>query len=380
MMLPSATATSSRSPVLRVLEVQGTSGYGGSEIHTAQIAAALQTDPRFAVHVVISPGGPISAEMRALGIAVTELPLRSKFSLATQQQLFGIARDFRPDLIHTHIRNADWHGGIVARRLGCRWVSTIHDRVNMDCLSRRHHGPAAFVYRHLLMHADALLATAHNLAADTAVQLGCAPERIHVVFNGSAAIPKHPDQRAQFGIAAGIPIIGMIARLSPEKGHAWLLRALTQLPRELPWRLLLAGDGSLRQALQQQAHDAGLGERILWLGYRRDIPELLHCLDMLVAPSYREGFGRSVTEALAAGVPVIASQAGGLPEIIEHNRSGLLVPVGDDAALAAALHRLLADPALRARLAAAGHARWREQFTVERFQRETLAALARAVA
>lgn len=374
------TPSVSAARIIRVLEVQGTSGYGGSEIHTAQIAAALQADPRFAVHVVISPGGPVSAEMRARGIAVTELNLSNKFSWASHQRLLALARNFRPDIIHTHIRNADWHGGLVARRLGCRWVSTIHDRVNMDCLSRRHHGPAAFVYRHLLMRADTLLTTAHNLAADTAVQLGCAPERIRVIFNGSDAIPNRPDQRAQFGIAADIPIIGMIARLSPEKGHAWLLRALAQLPHELPWRLLLAGDGSLRHALQQQARDAGLGDRILWLGYRRDIPDLLHCLDVLVAPSYREGFGRSVTEALAAGVPVIASQAGGLPEIIEHDRSGLLVPVGDDAALTAALQRLLADPALRTRLASAGHARWCELFTVERFQRETLAALARAVA
>ncbi len=369
---------SSPTRVIRVLEVQGTSGYGGSVVHTAQVAAALHRDPHFAVHVVIRPGGPVPDELRAAGISVTELDLDNKFSLSAQQQLLAVAREFRPDIIHTHIRNADWHGGLVARRLGCCWISTIHDYVNFDSSGRRTAGLPALVYRRRLRAADALIAISHDIARDTAAQCGLPLSRFTVIHNGSALPVGSGDLRGELGIAPGEPVIGMLARLTTHKGADVLLAALALLPPELPWRALLVGNGPDAEALQAQAATLPPG-RVIMLSARRDIGTVLCTCDVVAVPSRWEAFGRVITESMAAQRAVVASSTGGIPEIITDGDNGLLVPPADPAALAAALQRLLTDTELRARLARQGHARWQEQFTIERFQEKTLDALTSVV-
>ena len=191
------------------------------------------------------------------------------------------------------------------------------------------------------------------------------PKRVRPIGNPVDLARFHPDLgggpvRAELGIAPGVPVVGMVAHLTPWKGHEEFLSVAAKVPGA---RFLVAGGsiyeteghGGYAERLQRRAVDLGLGGRVHFLGNRDDIPEILAALDVLVhCPTAPEPFGRAVAEAMAVGKPVVAARAGGLPEIVEHEVTGLLVPPSDVTACAAAVTRLLSDPALRARLGAAG--------------------------
>ena len=202
-------------------------------------------------------------------------------------------------------------------------------------------------------------------------------KRVRAIGNPVDLVRFNPDVgggavRAELGLAPDEPLVGMVAHLTPWKGHEEFLRlALTLKDAVSGVRFLVSGgaiyeteghDG-YAERLMRRAVDLGLGGRVHFLGHRDDVPEILAALDVLVhCPSAPEPFGRVVAEAMAVGKPVVAARAGGLPEIVEHEVTGLLVPPGDLSACAGAVTRLLADPALRARLGAAGRQHAEERF------------------
>ena len=189
----------------------------------------------------------------------------------------------------------------------------------------------------------------------------------------------HPDRsgasvRAELMLADNAPLVGMVAHLTKWKGHEDFIRIALRLSEQVPGvRFLVSGgpiyetDGhaGYAEALKRRAVDLGLAGRILFLGARDDIPEILAATDVLLhCPTAPEPFGRVVAEAMAAGRPVVAANAGGIPEIVEHDVTGLLVTPGDVSGFAAAVQRLLADPALRHSLGAAGRRRAEQLFAV----------------
>jgi glycosyltransferase involved in cell wall biosynthesis len=161
--------------------------------------------------------------------------------------------------------------------------------------------------------------------------------------------------------------VGVVARLEPEKGHATLLEAWPAVVRACPEAyLLVVGEGSLREALEAQARELRIAHRVVFAGRRDDIPAVTAALDVAVLPSYREAQGLTVLEAMALGRPVVASDVGGIPEMIENGRTGLLVPPHDADGLAAAITRLLRDHPYADMLARAGQGLVRDRFCVER--------------
>jgi glycosyltransferase involved in cell wall biosynthesis len=151
-----------------------------------------------------------------------------------------------------------------------------------------------------------------------------------------------------------------VARLDEQKGQRYLLEAAAQVPQA---RFVLAGDGPLRTSLEAQARSLGLEQRVKFLGYRSDIPDLLAGCDVFVLPSLYEGLPLSILEAMSAGKPVIATQIGGTDEAVIPNETGLLIPPADPAALAAAIRKLLDDRPFARRLALAGQARVECEFS-----------------
>jgi glycosyltransferase involved in cell wall biosynthesis len=158
------------------------------------------------------------------------------------------------------------------------------------------------------------------------------------------------------------PVVLTVARLDKQKGLDCLLEAAALVPEA---RFVLAGDGPERARLVAQAHALGLNDQVVFLGYRRDIPELLASCDLFVLPSLFEGLPLSILEAMAAGKPVIASAINGTDEAVFHGKTGLLVPPGDAAALSQAIRTLLFDPALAQRLVTAGRSQVQREFSVE---------------
>jgi glycosyltransferase involved in cell wall biosynthesis len=163
-------------------------------------------------------------------------------------------------------------------------------------------------------------------------------------------------------------VVVSIGRLSTEKGHADLVRALSlvsKIPDVPPFRTIIVGDGPERERLRQLAVQTGIGDRITMTGHQTDVRSYYALASVFALPSHSEGSPNVVLEAMAAGVPVAATAVGGVPEIVEHDRTGLLVPARDPAAMAQAIGRLLRDKSLRRRLGEAGREHARREFTPE---------------
>jgi glycosyltransferase involved in cell wall biosynthesis len=164
----------------------------------------------------------------------------------------------------------------------------------------------------------------------------------------------------------GSPIVGNIAALVPHKGQRHLVEAAALVVRQVPdARFVIAGEGELRTHLEAQIKHLGLEKHVLLTGFRPDVLSLLKAFDIFVMSSVTEGLGTSLLDAMACGKPIVATRAGGIPEVVVDGETGFLVPPRDHHAMADAIVRLLQDPALRERMGAAGLTRVRKRFTSE---------------
>jgi L-malate glycosyltransferase len=208
-------------------------------------------------------------------------------------------------------------------------------------------------------------------------------KRVTVIPNGVDLERFHPDQitrqrmRRELQLGADEPVIGIIGRLTPSKGQMELLRAFQDVVSEFPTAtLLIAGAPAFNQEyeyaelLKRAASALGISNRVLMLGARDDVAAVMQALDLLIVNSSSEACSLVVLEAMACGVPVLATRNGGTPEIIEHGASGWLVPWGDEKALAAAIMKLIGQSELRAQLATRGRQRITSRFGIDRYMRE----------
>lgn len=279
-------------------------------------------------------------------------------------EILRLLREVEPEVLHTHTSKAGFLGRWAAwcRNLAGGRLKTVHTP----------HGPVFRGYFGPWMSLAALWAeraAARGTDRFTAVSPAEARENLargvgrqgqwSVVSGGLEVRPAGKGDRdaarRELNFGPDDFVVGTAARLEPVKGVRHLIEAAGVLALNRPGlRLVVFGDGGERSELEKLAVRLGLGRRIFFAGWRDDVPKLLPGLDAYVQPSLAEGFGWAALEAQAAGLPVIASAAGGLGDIVKHEETGLLVPPADPAALAAALSRLLTDPALGKRLAAAG--------------------------
>ena len=184
--------------------------------------------------------------------------------------------------------------------------------------------------------------------------------------------------RTSIGLTADEPLVLCVAQMAPYKGHRYLLEAMPAILQRFPRMILaLAGDGPLRPELVAMTKDLGISHAVRFLGYRQDIPDLVRACDLFVLPSPEEGLGSSVLDAMFAGKPVVAANAGGIPEMLRDSPNspgaGWLVPARDPAALAAAITEALASSDLQTRHGRAGQARAQHRFTCDQMVASTLA-------
>ncbi|MEJ2671694.1 MAG: glycosyltransferase, partial [Deltaproteobacteria bacterium] len=230
--------------------------------------------------------------------------------------------------------------------------------------------------RALARFTDLSLAVSPGVKNYLVQEIGLAPDRIRVVANGvdlaamDAARPG-PEVRRELGLPEGAPVIGLVGRLDHwGKGHKELFTALSGLKERYPVQALIVGGGRREAEIQQAAADLGLSGQVHFLGSRVDVPDLLQAMDIFVLPSYSEGLSLSLLEAMAAGLPVIATAVGGNPELVMDGVTGLLIPPKDAEALAAALERVLADPAWAKEMGEKARRQVAENYSVERLGRE----------
>lgn len=291
------------------------------------------------------------------------------------QELIGYLREREVKLVCAHGYRADLVGLLAARRCGIPVVWFLRGWTGENAKIRVYEA----LDRTLLRCADRIVCLS-QLQADRVAGLGVAREKIRIVPN-AVEPPRATREQARrelcgrFGVAEGDLLVGVAGRLSPEKGAHDLIRAIQALaPLPAGVRFLLFGEGPLRASLEREIQQSGLAAQVILAGFHGDFPQLLPGLDLLVNPSHREEMPNVVLEAMAAGVPVLATEVGGVAEIAGPQQSVRLIPAGRPEQMAKALTQLLDDAAQREALGAAGERRIAEAYSLEH-QRDCLRRL-----
>ncbi len=330
-----------------VLHTESSSGWGGQEVRILTEARWLR-DEGWRVLLAGQSRSPILAEAQREGIAVVPVVMRGAWDLPAVVTLAAALKRERVALVHTHSSVDAWLGGLAARLRRIPVVRSRHVSISI----RSRWNP---VYSLL---ADRIL-TSGNTIRQQVIAVGVNPTKVAAVPAGVDLDEFGPGPggeriRAELGLTP--PVIGSVAMFRGSKGHQYLLEAFEIVLREFPTaRLLLVGDGVRRQWIERLAGERGLSGVVCFTGFRRDVPDLLRALDCFALASVRtEGVPQSLLQALATELPVVASVVGGMPEVVEHGLTGLLVTPGDPQALAAGLLATLREPELARRRAKAG--------------------------
>ncbi len=345
-------------------------GYGGAEQVLLSIATHLDRS-RFDMDVYcVVCGGPLVPEFERVGCRVTILPEAydpgRTFPYSPRQalQLAGELRRGAYDIVHTHLFPADVIGRFAAWVAGVpRIVKSLH---NMGTWKKGRH---RLLDRMLAGCTDAVICCSGHLREETLRQEGLPDRVVTTIYHGIDADRfRVPVDRARYAEEVGLRpdrrTVGTIGRLIEPKGHVHLLDAVPAVLQAHPdTQFLIVGDGPLKEALLARVRSQAWGERVRFLGARDDVPELLALMDVFVFPSLNEGLGVAAIEAMAANLAVVASDIRPISEVVVDGETGLLVPPGVPDALAGAINRLLADDALRQRLADGGLHRARARFT-----------------
>jgi glycosyltransferase involved in cell wall biosynthesis len=352
---------------IRVVEVLATGTNGGAQEHLYSLVTRM--DPaRYDVSVVsLSPGSAVRKLQRA-GVPV--LVLDEPDDAIAVGALAAHLAEVSADVLHNHMYRAELVGTRAALALAeigrpkPLVVSTVHSSRVRSAEDREQ-------LRRLTPHIDRLIAVSRAIVRKLADE-----ERdivpVSLIYNG-VDLQRYDHQepcctlRDEYGMEPGSQLVGVVARLEPEKGHPTLLEAWPGVIRKVPDAyLLVVGEGSRREELEARARSLRIAHRVVFTGRRDDMPAVTAALDVAVLPSYREAQGLSVLEAMALSRPVVATNVGGIPEMITDGMTGLLVPPHDAAALTAAIVRLLTDHPYADLIARAGHDLVHERFCVER--------------
>jgi len=375
----------------RILFFDHTAALGGGEIALWHLVEALDR-ARFEPVVVLAADGPLCGKLNEAGVETHVLPLapelvqtrkgslgprsllRAGLAMRALLYVWRLARFIsqrRIDLVHTNSLKADLIGGFAARCARVPVVWHIRDRIADDYLP-----PAVVaVFRWLLR------VVPDGIIANSAATLGTlglpAGANAHVVASGVLHAGIEPSRDTAARLRAETPRIGIVGRISPWKGQHIFLQAAATVRKRFPGaRFQIIGSALFSEAayeteLHALAGSLGLSEMVEFTGFRADVPQLIARLDILAhASTTGEPFGQVVAEGMVAGKPVVATNGGGVPEIIEHGVSGLLVPMDDAPALAASIIWLMENPEKAQEIAQAGRQRILDHFTIEQTLRK----------
>ena len=369
---------------------------GGAALSVLELAAgqrALGHDVLVVAGTI--PAGEASMEQLAseLGVPYRNVPelqreLSPRRDAAATRVIQHLLRERRPQVLHTHTAKAGATGRLAALLAGGARpgvvVHTYHGHVLSGYFAPRRERAYRLVERALALATDALIAVSDEVRDDL-VRFGVAPrEKFEVIpygFDLDRRIDSTSETRVRRRSAAGIDdafVLGWAGRMTEIKRPGDLVRVLAELPAAV---LLLAGDGELRSEVEHLARTLGVSDRVRLLGYIDDLGSWYGAFDVFLLTSANEGTPVVAIEALAAGVPVVATDAGGTSTVVDDGETGLLAPIADVPALAAHIERLRTDDRLRRRLGAEGARRVRERFSttrmvddVERLYRRILGA------
>lgn len=329
----------------------------------------------YEMHLAAPPGERYVSRFVAAGVTVHNAEVKTKRDVGAVRRYWSLIRRGGFQVVHTHTRRADFAAALAGRLAGAVVVSTQHGQINLDrrTLAVKNDAAARFYSFCLRNFFHRHVAVSGEIARELTGRCGVQPAKVVHIPNGIDSKPflaaegERKFFRHEIGALPGTVVATVVASLDA-KGHRWLLPAVAQVVREgLDVKLVVVGEGHWGGPLiRAQAHDLGIADRVHMLGFREDIPRILAGSDVFVLPTPSEGCSLAILEAMAAALPVIASDVGGNPELVVPGVTGLLLPVEDVGAWATALAALARDPGRRRAWGQAGRARAATDFTLEK--------------
>jgi glycosyltransferase involved in cell wall biosynthesis len=329
---------------------------------------ATRLRPEFRSEAALIRDGWLETALRNRGVPVRHLRHRvgsfgKLYDLTTLRDLLSLIQERQVAILHAHEFYMNTLGLAASRLTGVPLVATVHGRnYYADRLRRR------LAYRLIGRFAGKMVTVSQNLRHFLVERTGIPPEHIRVVPNG-VSVDEAPSRdkiseiRKALELDQQTLVVGTVGRLDPVKGHRYLIDAAVSVIQRCPRAVfLIAGRGENQVELERQARQLGVASQIRFLGHREDVRELLEIYDVFTLPSLSEGMPLALLEAMAAGVPCVASRVGGIGEVIADEETGLLVRPRDSQALARSILWLLNDPTFAKQMGAAGR-----QFVARRY-------------
>ena len=329
----------------------------------------------YPVVLLSAPGSPLHDRAREAGIDTQDLTIRGEADLAAVFRLIQLLKRLRPALLHMHTSHAHAIGACAAWLAGNQAKCVISRRVDFSIFRHSFLGLNWIKYR---WGVDIYLAVS-NRVREVLVNDGIDPRRIRVVHDGvdpSRFDGANSNARSRllkdWQLPSGIPLVGAVGALVAHKGFKFYLDAAKEVLKHRDCAFVLVGEGQLYEELSKRARELGIDHRVRLVGFRSDIGDILHALDVYVSSSVEEGLGSSLLDALLLERPVVGTRAGGTPEVLCHDKNGLLVEPANGAALAGAIEELLSNPERGHRLAAEGRRTVLDSFSAENMVEKTL--------
>ena len=348
---------------MKILHINTERTWRGGEQQTLNLLKGLKKR-NIVSHLLCQPGCPLEEKAKHAEIQVFPVAMRGEVDLLAGYRLRTHVKRFNYDIIHSHTSHAHTLGFLAS--LGTRTRLVVSRRVDFSIFRHSFLHLSGIKYRSM---ADYYIAISHKIK-DVLVQDGVPGQRIFVVHSGIDPERFTADRMdhliPEFNLKSNEPIVVNVAHLAGHKGQQYLVRAIPLVLAKIPAaRFFIVGEGELMNELQALAASLGLNKELIFTGFRQDVGAFYHVADLFVMSSVQEGLGTAVIDALALGKPVVASNSGGIPEVILDGETGRLVAPADPAALAEAIIELLTNPERAKRMARRGQEVVRQDFSVE---------------
>jgi glycosyltransferase involved in cell wall biosynthesis len=354
----------------QILHLISSSGLLGAERVLLELAGhSKQTGLKVTIGVFDNSRNPnieLAISAKGLGIDVQIFPCRGRLDKNTVQMIKDYIDNAGVQILHSHNYKSNFYARRALSNSNVRWVVTNHGR---------RFGYKLFLYNLLdtiiVRRADKIIAVSEKIARRMK-RMWVNSGKICVIENGVnlnrfAEHPASDSAKESLGIKKNALLIGTVGSLTREKGHLYLLMAAPRVAQRFPEVIfLLVGDGKERINLERTVSKLGVGEKVVFAGMRKDIPEILSILDVFVLPSLNEGLPMALLEAQAAQVPIVATRVGAIPDVVKDGITGILIPPEDPDAIAKSIVRVLSDRKSACNMAQKGFERVRNNFSSEK--------------
>ncbi len=356
---------------MKILHLISSRGFYGAERVTLDLCKGLKRKGHEPIIGVIrnsrNPHLEVAEEAKNTSIDVVIFPCEGRLDVRLIFRMRRYASENRINLVHCHGYKSNFYG-LLARPKGIPIVATNHNWLASRWRLRVYRRFDSLVMRFFTR----MVAVSKDVEKEMR-RYGVPGEKVRVIDNGIDVTRFNETMlpaaiREEFGIKKGVTVIGTVGNLGAEKGHGYLLEAAKGVATE-SMKLIIVGDGPLRAHLEKEVSRLGLGDKVIFTGFRKDIPNLLSAMDIFVLPSVIEGLPMVLLEAMAAGKAVVATRVGAVPKVV-HNGNGILVEPRDVPGLQNAISSLLTSEEKRRRYASAGQDTVRQHFSSERMSLE----------